>query len=84
MIPLLVRSTLQMPPYLLGAVGAVQHKVSCTTPIDSFDLLLVWGVLWLLIAFVFFALGVIVGLVAFKVIDLLLYDYGSLMSLELR
>ncbi|KAL0070504.1 hypothetical protein AAF712_002336 [Marasmius tenuissimus] len=26
----------------------------------------VWGVIWLLIAFVFFALGVIVGLVAFK------------------
>jgi hypothetical protein len=28
---------------------------------------LVWGVLWLLIAICFFALGVIVGLVAFKV-----------------
>lgn len=28
---------------------------------------IVWGVIWLLIAFVFFALGVLVGIAAFKV-----------------
>jgi len=30
-------------------------------------LALVWGFIWLIQAFIFFALGVIVGLVAFKV-----------------
>ncbi|KAL1659749.1 peptidase M50B-like-domain-containing protein [Schizophyllum commune] len=36
----------------------------------------VWGVLWLLIAFVFFALGIIVGLAAFKVFLIPIHSYG--------
>jgi hypothetical protein len=55
---------------LQGYVDAAHLKVCLCwslVQIIQADLVTVWGVLWLIIAFIFFALGIIVGLVAFKV-----------------
>jgi len=42
------------------------------------SVILVWGFIWMIQAVIFFALGVIVGLVAFKVCLIILYDAFSL------
>lgn len=68
MTPLLEKLTNQTPPHLREFVDAALHEVchstyQCIQP----HFFPVWGVIWLIQAIIFFALGVIVGLVAFKV-----------------
>ena len=40
---------------------------NCVVNLLTFFSSLVWGVIWLIVAIIFFALGIIVGLLAFKV-----------------
>lgn len=47
-----------------------KFRIHLTHEVLNTSMIAVWGVLWLVIAFVFFALGIIVGLVAFKVTHL--------------
>ncbi len=51
-----VRRSCLRPPFLQWSVCA-----------DRSAILKVWGVIWLFIAFIFFVLGVMVGILAFKV-----------------
>lgn len=54
-----------------GSVGVshlkVRFHVKPSRSLWFLSVLAVWGVIWLLIAFIFFAAGVLVGLAAFKV-----------------
>ena len=77
MIPSLGKSTRQTPLRLHISAAAVHHKVGSTLThsfrAEFLTLFLiqkksVWGVIWLIIAFIFFAAGVVVGLVSFKVL----------------
>jgi len=58
-----------MPLLLPTSVDVVQLEVSpCNMPLTLLTYKCpVWGVIWLIQATIFFALGIIVGLVAFKV-----------------
>lgn len=91
MIRSLGESIPPMPPRLRRFADAVHPKVSrssLTSPSSSSafhrvkthftdfpSALPVWGVIWLIQAIVFFALGIIVGLVAFKVPSSLFSTY---------
>ena len=64
-----------MPLHFPGSADAFHPKVrlharhSKNITLAS-DCSTVWGVIWLLIAFIFFAAGVLVGIAAFKVLEL--------------
>lgn len=59
-----------MRPLSLGYVAVAHLEVKSFLSWGELSLkpLSVWGVIWLIIAFMFFAAGVLVGIVAFKVL----------------
>jgi hypothetical protein len=68
MIPSSARSIAPTHPLSLGFVVVSHPEVNLSVLVEhSLKLFSVWGVIWLIIAFIFFAAGVIVGIVAFKV-----------------
>lgn len=70
-IPSAERSILQTRVHSLISVVVAHPEVGASfTPGVSRILIsaTVWGVIWLIIAFIFFAAGVIVGIAAFKVL----------------
>jgi hypothetical protein len=68
-IPLRGKSIALMHPRSLGFVAVSHLKVKPSTSDErSLIPLSVWGVIWLIIAFMYFAAGILVGLVAFKVL----------------
>jgi hypothetical protein len=68
MIPSSEKSTAPTHLLSLGFVAVSRPEVNLSVLVEhSLKLFSVWGVIWLIIAFIFFAAGVIVGIVAFKV-----------------
>jgi hypothetical protein len=71
MIPSAARSTVQTRVHSLTSAVAAHPEVSTPFRLGVPYILInaiVWGVIWLIIAFVFFGLGLIVGIVVFKVL----------------
>ena len=81
MIRWLGKSVIQTPQNLLVPVDAARQEVSSRSlynwrcPITD-PFLLVWGIIWTIQAVIFFALGIIVGILAFKVSHLLILSFS--------
>lgn len=71
MIPSAARSIIQTRVHSLISAVAAHLEVSTSFTSGASHIptnAIVWGVIWLIIAFAFFGAGVIVGIVAFKVL----------------